>query len=646
MDRIKSLVILMLFPAWMHEVSAQEKDLSYYRELYPDASIVYLNRSEDASISAGAKGLVVKLHHSEEFMLLKGAFNTVRKKKIRTSQFVTIRNVKASILSRQGKSARRMDAEISLRSEEGSDETFYSDTKFYYVSFMNAGEGDIISIEYDEDYVEPRFFGSFFISDFSPVMKAKFTVTYPPQVTLRHKLYNNQGLVVKTTRDSTKRKVSLTWEADSVSPLTDEYLDPSYRHKASYVLTTIKAYGQGDSVVRLGGSVQDLYGWYRKLIKNVDISVDPGLKAFTDSLLSGEQSDLGKLRKIYYWVQEKISYLAYEDGLGGYVPREAPVVYRRRFGDCKDMANLIVQLGRAAGLPVYPAWIGTREIAHQVSDFPVPSSFNHLIAVYINASDTVFLDATGKNHPYRLPTSMIQGKEALVGLSEDKFIIARVPWAEAAYSVENDSISLRIVDEANLEGKGYYTLTGYDKIRFSALLERKSYKEQLEALQSVLEKGNNKFRLDTFYVLKHEREGALTLYYRFLIRDYVSKAGDNVFVNLNFLGGYFDRLHLEGRRYPVHFNYNYLLKLSVNLELGTRMKAESVPGNANFANSTAGFKQVYTTGTGTVRFDNEVMISRPCIGQKDLGSLDEFLVQFGRNRSGVVSLTHTVPAKH
>ena len=63
-------------------------------------------------------------------------------------------------------------------------------------------------------------------------------------------------------------------------------------------------------------------------------------------------------------------YVAFEDGMGGFVPREAGLVCSRRFGDCKDMASILTAMNRAAGIPAYFTWLGTRDLPYTFSGTP------------------------------------------------------------------------------------------------------------------------------------------------------------------------------------------------------------------------------------------------------------------------------------
>ncbi|PBQ31945.1 hypothetical protein CNR22_09240 [Sphingobacteriaceae bacterium] len=622
-------------------VFAQKADVNYYSTKYPNTAYINLDKSENTNISITKGALEIVQHHHEEFMILKSTLNSVRSKKVYTSSFIKVKNLTAFIHIYNGKTHKKEKiTSIHLESENDNDATFYDDNQSYTISFLEAKEGDIIEVDYDQLFVEPRFFDVTYFSNYSPVIHSKSTVTYPINlVNFKIREINNQSLALNFRADSTKKTKTLSWSADSILPLTSEYLDASYRYKASYILMAIESYKSADSVVKLAGSLENLYSWYRFLIKNVDISTDDYLVSLTDSLLKNCNSDLEKTKQLFYWVQNKIAYLAYEDGLGGYVPREASVVCKRRFGDCKDMANLIVKMGHIAKLPIYPAWIGTRDIPYQFSEFPVPFCANHMIAAYISKTDTIFLDGTGKSHPFRLPTSMIQGKEALIGIDNMHFAIAKVPFIEKERTIEHDSVILTLLPNNRIEGLGYYQLTGYEKVTLSNYLDKKSYQLQKNYLKAILEKGNNKFKLDTFYITQHELEKPLLLCYKFVISDYVTQTGEQTFINLNFFKDYFDKLNMSKRKNAIDFDYKTIRKLTVAMKLDENYSIEYIPENTSFSTAVMGYELNYKVKDQTLYFTNAISIDRATIYSEDFKEVNHIVSNYKKTKSNLVSLT-------
>lgn len=632
--------LLCLFCFGITSLRAQAPDVSSLLDKYPKDAFLYLNKSERSELKIEKEKLVIKTHVHEEYLILRNTLNPLRSRKIRTTDFVSVENLSAYLKVYNGKSHVRVRIkDIETKSEDDNSSSFYSGDKFYKVGFLNAKEGDIVELDYDVIYNELRFFGAYYFSEYVPVLKVDFSLVYPISgVNLKLKEYNHQNLSITQTIDSTKKTKTIAWSAQDLEELTDEFLDVNYKSKASFILMNVENYKTKDSTVQVGGSLKNLYAWYRHLIKNVDLSDDPELKKLSDSLTKNAGTELQKMKNIFYWVQTKVAYLAYEDGLGGFVPREASVVCKRKFGDCKDMANLLVRLGQMSGLPVYHTWIGTNSIPFQFSEFPASFCANHMIATYIQGKDTLFLDATGKHYPFGLPTSMIQGKEGFIGINDSVYVIAKVPFMKKEVSVEHDSIVLRFKSETQLEGTGYYMVSGYEKTRLQDYLQDKSYTTRMDYLKSILEKGNNKFKLDTFVIVQNETELPTLIRYNFSLSNYFTQNAGQSYINLNFLAGYFDKVNLNKRKYPIEFSYNTISKITVSIQLDKSHVVSHVPDNIQFQNEYMGFSHQYETQNGFLTFRNTITFDKTMIYPDHFKDLDYIISNYKKNKSNLVSI--------
>jgi hypothetical protein len=262
-----------------------------------------------------------------------------------------------------------------------------------------------------------------------------------------------------------------------------------------------------------------------------------------------------------------------------------------------------------------------------------------MIAVYLSSKDTIYLDATGKNHPFKLPTNMIQGKEALIGLDTLRFLVRRVPFATKGVTTELDSVTLDILSNNRIQGTGYYRLSGYQKISLLNYLDKKSYDLRKNYLRSLLEKGNNKFKLDTFYIEQQDLEKPLVLHYKFTLPDFFTQSNNLTFINLNFLNDYFDRMSTVKRKNVIDFAYTTTLRLSVTVNLGPTQTADFIPGNVSFNNRALGFDMAYRKLDNAVHFTNSIYIHQPTFYLQDFKEIDYIISNYKKNKSNLVSLT-------
>ena len=112
---------------------------------------------------------------------------------------------------------------------------------------------------------------------------------------------------------------------------------------------------------------QSIADWYEQLAKD-RTAPDPSLKAKTAEVIKGRETQEDKAKAIFYYVQEKTRYVAIELGKSAYQPRTANSVLANKYGDCKDMATLLVAMMREAGITAYPVLLGGRRTRPERGD--------------------------------------------------------------------------------------------------------------------------------------------------------------------------------------------------------------------------------------------------------------------------------------
>jgi hypothetical protein len=124
----------------------------------------------------------------------------------------------------------------------------------------------------------------------------------------------------------------------------------------------------------------------------------------TGPLSSDLQTEIGKLRQIadvekrilaaLRLVQEDVRYLGIESGVSSHRPTAPSEVLRRRFGDCKDKALLLVTLLQQSGIEGIPALVSTNYRGTLADLLPAPEDFDHAIVQVRKGNEIHWLDAT------------------------------------------------------------------------------------------------------------------------------------------------------------------------------------------------------------------------------------------------------------
>src|ERR1044071_226373 len=121
-----------------------------------------------------------------------------------------------------------------------------------------------------------------------------------------------------------------------------------------------------------------------------------GLATQVQQIAEGETDTVRRVERALRLVQDDFRYLSVNLELGGQVPACPETVIRRRYGDCKDLAFLLVQLLRRLGVKARAVLVNTM-LRHSIKNMlPSPGLFNHAVVEYQLGDETRWIDATIK----------------------------------------------------------------------------------------------------------------------------------------------------------------------------------------------------------------------------------------------------------
>lgn len=158
------------------------------------------------------------------------------------------------------------------------------------------------------------------------------------------------------------------------------------------------------------------------------------LQGLARELTAGDATDDERVESIHQFVTEQIRYVGLEQGIGGIVPRPTSLTLARRYGDCKDMTTLFVDLARHAGLDAYPVLSASRRYDSSKLLLPAAAYFDHMIAcVALTGGEERCLDLTDPHSPSR---ALQPGMQGTVRLDLRPGVSSPSTLAEARYAWE------------------------------------------------------------------------------------------------------------------------------------------------------------------------------------------------------------------
>jgi hypothetical protein len=301
--------------------------------------------------------------------------------------------------------------------------------------------------------------------------------------------------MVTTTVEEHKNSITYTWKTKSIGRYKEYSNAPSSPAGLPRIIPYITDYtlpGTNEKVALISDT-KSPYQFLYRYIAAVNQKEDAAIQQKVNELTNKCTDNGCKAAAIYKWVQDNIKYVAFEDSLGGFVPREAADIYQRKFGDCKDMSSLLVSMFRAAGLEAYFTWIGTRDKPYFYSEVPLPLVSNHMICAWKNEGKWIFVDGTHSTIQLGVPPYSLQGKEAFIAINEQQFEIVKVPEIAAENNTSIDSTWLSIGTQNELEGKVKICYSGYPSWSMKMVMRYSSENEQDKTIKSISTRGSNKY---------------------------------------------------------------------------------------------------------------------------------------------------------
>jgi hypothetical protein len=345
------------------------------------------------------------------------------------------------------------------------DGIFYHDMKIKYYYFPNLKDGSETYTSYKKKFKVPQLLDTYYFKDNIDCKDSKITIKVSNKVEIGFTLHGDETDLIQFSTIKEGEYTIYTWQLLNSTKVDffEEAPNPSYF--LPHLIFYIKNYTVDSIKHEVLGSVDNLYKYYYKTLKDINKTDQATLKNHTEQLISGLSTDAEKTKAIFDYVQTKIQYVAFEKGMGGFVPRDAADVFQKKYGDCKDMANLLNEMLHYANIESYTAWIGTRNNNYTYEKVPTPIVDNHMIAVAKINGENVFLDATGQFSIFPGFTPFIQGKQALLKIDEKNYSIIPVPIIDADENNTNGKIQYQL-DGNKLVGEAVFHLKGFSKTTF------------------------------------------------------------------------------------------------------------------------------------------------------------------------------------
>lgn len=613
--------------AILHAQISNEYSYQEYKKKFPKESYVFL-KLKSIDVFDIEKGEVkIESQMEEKILYLNNNAYNLSSRGLYYDQFSEVYDVEAlAINPENGKYKKQKVKEFNEEQTITEGISFYDDSWTKKFKFPDLKEGSVSQLSYKRNVKDLHLIHqrSFYLGFYRKLDVKQFKVH--EDIDLGFELFNLDSSGVEFTEGIEGKYKIYTWQLKDKEK-KNIYGDDEYdMYYTPHIVPYVKSYTIDGKKTDVFNNLDDLYAWYYSLVKQVNPTEKKLLKNLADSITQGAETELEKVKKVYYWVQNQVKYIAFGDGYGGFIPRDPDLIYERRFGDCKDMSCLTINLLKELEIPAYFTWVGTRSIPYGYTRLFTPQVDNHMIATYIDKEgNKLYLDATDSYLEFGRPSAFIQGKEVLISFDENKYEVANVPILETSVNSETDSVFVELID-GKLIGKGDVLFTGYYAEDVYRSFKDTDEEQLKNRFKYRLSKGSNKFIANNIkFNQVNNSKDSLSVTYDFEIDNYVNKIGDALYLDLNLSKQLKDLKVNEKHNTPLVLDYRWQMEKDFVLQLPEGYEVKFIPETKKQKNSMMEYVISHTLKNNQIIYSLKFSSNTVLVEVNEIKTYNDFL---------------------
>ncbi|MBL0744386.1 transglutaminase domain-containing protein [Chryseolinea lacunae] len=508
-----------------------------------------------------------------------------------------------------------------------SEGLFFDDSKFCTHQLKLKEVGEVWDISSVKKINDAKYLTAVYFQDKFPLIDKKVTFVIPQDMDVELREFNLADFPITKTETTQGGNRVVVYSVKEIPGIESDSYTRGVQYNHPHILVLMKSVGTAAQKTNILASPQDLYKWYSSLTKRLQPN-PAAYKATVTQLIQGKTTDEEKIKAIYYWVQDNIRYIAFEDGLAAFKPDEAQNVFEKRYGDCKGMANLTKEMLKTAGYDARLTWIGTKRIMYDHS-LPSLAVNNHMICTLILNGKKYFLDATEKYMPFGENAERIQSRPVMIE-DGDTFIADKVTASD-----KNRDADLRVlkasVNGENLEGSYNITLKGESKKNFLYGYHYTKTDNRKDFLADFIASGDKNVKnTDLTLPDLEERSGPLALDCKLQYAGAVSSFNNEYYVDIDPSKTFKHWTIKDTRQSDLDFGEKIHNKTTVELSVPAGYSVSSLPGNVAINDPEFSFNIQYATQGNKIVYTKELSVPEGVIRKASFGRWNAAVKQLAK----------------
>jgi len=397
-----------------------------------------------------------------------------------------------------------------------------------------------------------------------PIIRKVYEVCAPVELPLEKIVIKNEiPGTISFLETKHEQFITYQWTAKNVpQAFSEPDMPPIYSQIQRLLISTVKEW-------------KDISQWYWELCKEPINDTSPQMAEVVRDLIQDASTPNEKIKKIFFWVSQKIRYLGLtvEKEAPGYEPHPVKMTFERRAGVCRDKAALLVSMLRLADFEAYPVLIMNGP--KKDSEVPQPF-FNHAVScVLTKDGEYILMDATDENTRELFPTY----------LNDQSYLVARPngdhlrtsPVATASENMMVIQTTGQLNDNGHLSAKCQLRFEGINDNAYRGYFSRISLEERKTFLENLVKKIAPGAKLETFSFFPKDMQQTnlpLTIKLSFHSPDIRIQENDTIMLpvfqvgtSVGIVRHLIGKMGLKKRKYPLKTHYACGVKEHLDLKL-------------------------------------------------------------------------------
>jgi hypothetical protein len=556
------------------------------------------------------------------------------------NSFTSVNNLKAKYKIFEKKSQYYVDYYVSYEDVAyQSNGIFHGDVRLKSYSINGLVKGSNTLIESTKEFKDYKFLTPVSFHDYYNKDKSEISFTIPSNANVELKELNFEGFDIKktTTSDPKTKVTTIKYTLTNLRSLDTEYRSVSSDMKFPQIIPIIKSFTNKAGVkTSCFESYKDLYKFCNDLYMEAG-NDDTKMKPVAEKITAGKTTEIEKVKAVYYWVQDNIRYIAFEDGIAGFKPDASQLVYEKKYGDCKGMANLMVHLLKLSGIKAQFVWIHTNDSPFKC-DIPYIGIFNHAIAVVEINGTKYYIDGTETYGAFNQNAYRISGRPVMIQ-DGTNYIIDQIPVYDINKNQSHYSNTFKVENNV-LIGNGKCILSGDNKNNILREFHYSKSEDKVKYFQNYISSNNRNYDITSCKTTDVEnRDIDFSINYDLKYNNAVLIDGNDMFIKLE-TENYFSNFKLDTNgvvdmSLGMPLNYDF----TNTLELPNGYTVKKLPKDLIFKTSYCSISLSYKQEGNKIKYTRSFVFPSGTIPATSIKEWNEFQKTLKKYYNSQIELT-------